>query len=131
MIEPAINWSAEVRLAQAEVTREVADQPGVYQILQNPSYPRYKGMTRVLKIGKSDGSLRKEVSNHFVRHTAANRLARIRKQPGVEVSVVFAVLPDPASAEKALLCRFEDDHWDLPALNSQRGYDRSEDGHYR
>jgi hypothetical protein len=33
-------------------------------------------------------------------------------------------------AEKFLLRGFEDKHWDLPVLNSQRGYDRGEDRHY-
>jgi hypothetical protein len=30
-----------------------------------------------------------------------------------------------------LLRAFEDAHWDLPLLNSQRGYGRGADVHYR
>jgi hypothetical protein len=128
-----IDWSGEVPFEQSGVDREVPEEPGVYQILQNEDYSRYKGETRVLKIGKSDGSLRKEIANHFVRHTAANRLARVRNRPGIEVSIVFAVLPREltAQAEAALLRKFEDDHWDLPVLNSQRGYGRNDDVRYR
>lgn len=128
-----INWSSEVAFEQRTVERDVPEQPGVYQILQGKTYPRYNGVTRVLKIGKSEGNLRQEIENHFVRHTAANRLARVRQLPGLRVSMVFAVLPQElaAQAEAALLRRFEDEHWDLPALNSQRGYGRNADVHYR
>jgi hypothetical protein len=33
--------------------------------------------------------------------------------------------------ESTLLCEFEDLHFDLPELNSQRGYVRDSDRHYR
>lgn len=34
------------------------------------------------------------------------------------------------TAEKRLLREFEDAHWELPLLNSTRGYERGEDRHY-
>jgi len=133
MNEPDIVWSPEVPFEQRFVERDVPDQPGVYRILQSEPYPRYHGNTRILKIGKSEGSLRQEIANHFIRHTTANRLARVRKRPGLQVSVVFALAPQErvAEAEAELLRGFEDEHWDLPVLNSQRGYARSADAHYR
>ena len=133
MSELDIRWSSEVPFESSAVEREVPDSAGVYEILQSETYSRYDGCTRILKIGMSKGSLRGELANHFVRHTAANRLARVRKRPGARVSVIFAVLAQGLveEAEHQLLRRFEDEHWDVPLLNSQRGYARGADGHYR
>ena len=126
-------WSDPIPFDQNALRGQVPRSPGVYQIVQTPAYQRYEGSTAVLKIGKSDGSLQDEVLNHFQRHTAANRLARIRGRPGASVSVVYSVLAvgDVAEAERTLLREFEDRHWDLPVLNSQRGYARATDAHYR
>lgn len=80
----------------------------------------------------SKGNLQQELLNHFIRHVAANRLTRIRKRSGLNITFRYA-LPSPetvAATEKGLLREFEDVHWDLPALNSTRGYDRGEDRHY-
>lgn len=128
-----IHWSGEIPFEQHTVEREVPDSPGVYQILQSQPYCRYNGETRILKIGKSEGSLRQEIGNHFIRHAVANRLVRIRRRPGIEVSVLFATLSKElaGSTEAKLLCDFEDQYWDLPLFNSQRGYARNADRHYR
>lgn len=47
--------------------------------------------------------------------------------------VVFAQLPlaETMVVESMLLCEFEDLHFDLPELNSERGYVRDSDRHYR
>jgi len=129
----SIEWSTEIPFEEDEIGRQVPDKAGVYQILQHEEYPRYVGKTRVLKIGKSDSSLRQELLNHFVRHTVANRLARIRSARDTIVTVVFAEINEEkvTETEKKLLRCFEDAHWDLPVLNSQRGYGRDEDKHYR
>ncbi len=128
-----IRWSEEVAFVQKAIDAAVPDSSGVYQILQDRPYPRYRGHTRILKIGKSDASLRAEICNHFIRHTAANRLARVKAQPGVVVSIVFTSLPpeQAGNAESQLLREFEDTFWDVPLLNSQRGYARGADQHYR
>jgi hypothetical protein len=128
-----IEWSTEIPFKEDEIGTQVPDKAGVYQILQHEEYPRYMGKTRILKIGKSDSSLRQEILNHFVRHTAANRLARIRNVIGTRVTVVFATIGNEKTTEteKKLLRYFEDAHWDLPVLNSHRGYERDEDKHYR
>ena len=127
-----VEWSAEIPFTP-EAIEQVPDSAGVYQILQSAEYPRYEGKTRVLKIGKSDSSLKDEISNHFLRHTIANRLARVRNRACMKVTVVFAVTPDGQASkiENELLRQFEDDHWDLPVLNSQRGYARNQDTKYR
>jgi|WetSurMetagenome_2_1015567.scaffolds.fasta_scaffold114464_2 hypothetical protein len=128
-----IEWSAEIPFLPQTIEKQVPDKAGVYQILQSVEYLRYEGKTRILKIGKSESSLKDEIANHFVRHTVANRLARIRNRPSVKVTVVFAVTPDgqAGKTESELLRRFEDECWDLPALNSQRGYTRNQDVHYK
>ena len=128
-----VTWSAELTFEQSAIRQHVPQQPGVYQIRQVPGYSRYAGTTHVIKIGRSDNDLQAEILNHFVRHTVANRLARIRSQAGVVVSVAFAQLPaaEAGAAEAKLLCEFEDLHFDLPVLNSQRGYARDSDIHYR
>jgi hypothetical protein len=124
-------WSPEIPLDSKSVSEKVPHQPGVYKLLQSGEYHRYLGSTRVLKIGRSARSLQKELLNHLSIHTAANRLARIIGS-GAAVSVVFTVLPTEAAkeAESRLLREFEDLHWDVPTLNSQRGYARGEDSHY-
>ena len=128
-----LEWSGETELARDSLQRAVPCSPGVYRILQSSPYPRYRGTTRVLKLGKCDCDLRRESLNHLQRHTAANRLARVQNQVGIRVTVAVA-LTDSASAgehETAPLREFEDSHWDLPVLNSQRGYGRGADAHYR
>jgi len=80
----------------------------------------------------SKGNLLQELLNHFIRHVAANRLTRIRNQPGINVTFRYVLIsPETVTAaEKSLLRDFEDVHWELPALNSTRGYERGEDRHY-
>lgn len=127
-----LNWSSEYPFERNSL-KNVLEVPGVYQILQSDKYQRYKGTTRVLKIGASKSNLRSEIENHFIRHTAANRLARIRNQKGVRITFM-CVLTDSGNAiklEKHLLKIFEDYHWELPLLNSTRGYIRGEDSHYK
>jgi hypothetical protein len=128
----SLYWSAEIQLDPSAITRAVPHRAGVYRILQSAEYPRYRGTTRVLKIGKSLKDLCEEVLNHAQRHTAANRLNRVRRRANISVTVVFAeTSPEAASeCERRLLRSFEDDHWDLPVLNSQRGYERGSDAHY-
>ena len=133
MPDTPLHWSLEIPFRQDEVVRAVPHSAGVYQVLQGSEYPRYRGSTRVLKIGQSDRDLCGKILNHFQRHTAANRLTRVRGQTDLIVTVVFAKT-DGASAgahEGQLLRAFEDAHWDLPLLNSQRGYGRGADGHHR
>jgi hypothetical protein len=126
-------WSREYPFEADAISRHAPALPGVYELLQSVEYGRYQGKTRILKIGCSRSSLRDELSNHLVRHTAANRLARIRNREGTSVSFKCAIFkPSEARvAEKALLRAFEDECWDLPVLNSTRGYDRRADRHYR
>ena len=130
--ELSIIWSAEVLFEVQAIRTSVPIGAGVYRILQSNEYSRYEGRTRILKIGMSDKNLQKEILNHLGRHTVANRLMRVRSHRGVTVSVVFASVPsqDAKQAESELLRQFEDNHWDLPLLNAQRGYARDEDGHY-
>ncbi len=87
----------------------------------------------MLKIGMSKTDLREEIMNHFQRHTVANRLSRIRNRPEIQVTVDFAIdtVGSATEIERKLLREFEDEHWDLPILNSQRGYARSQDTHYK
>ena len=126
-------WSSEFPFSTQSIDSNAQNAPGVYEILQRNPYSRYRGVTRILKIGMSKKDLRDELRNHVDRHTAANRLARVWGQSGMSVSFRYSILqPDAAAkAEKALLKNFEDIHWDLPVLNSQRGYARGEDNHYR
>jgi hypothetical protein len=127
----ALTWSSPVPFEQDAVRKLIPATPGVYQILQDPPYSRYEGKTDIVKIGKSDGSIQFEVLNHFVRHTCSNRLERIRRRPGVRISVVWVRSSDPAAVESLLLREFEDRYQGLPVLNSQRGYARDTDKHYR
>ena len=126
-------WSDEYWLSAHSIANNAPVTSGVYEILQSHEYPRYRGATRNLKIGVSKNDLSSELANHDIRHTAANRLARVRSQPRLTVSFKYVILGVEAAgnAEKALLKDFEDHHWDLPVLNSQRGYGRGEDRHYR
>ena len=128
-----LEWSAEIPFTQDAIRKDVPSRAGVYQFLQSEEYPRYKGKTRVLKIGESSRGLRGEILNHQTRHTAANRLARIRKLSDAHVSVIYALILDGSTKEieSELLRQFEDSHWDLPMLNSNRGYGRDTDKHYR
>lgn len=121
-------WSAEIPFDQRALAR-VPITPGVYQILQNAVYPRYKGSTRILKIGMSRVSLRKEIGNHFNKHTAANRLKRICRQNTI-ITVTFLELAshDVSAFESRCLRDFEVNYWDLPLLNSTRGFLRGSDG---
>ena len=127
-----LHWSDEIQFDTAAIARVVPYRAGVYQILQSTEYPRYEGTTRILKIGKSLKDLCSELLDHFQRHTAANRLSRIRRKLGVTVTLTFAETdPESASRHEQLLLRlFEDTHWDLPVLNSQRGHERGGDAHY-
>ena len=128
-----VEWSGEIAFTPKAIENQVPTKAGVYQILQSAEYPRYEGTTRVLKIGQSDSNLKDEISNHFVRHTVANRLARVRNRASINITVIFAVTPDgqAANTESELLRQFEDEHWDLPVLNSKRGYARNQDVHYK
>lgn len=129
----ALIWSIEYPFQKKSIEDFAPLDPGVYQILQSIAYPRYEGVTHVLKIGLSEKNLRKEISNHLSRHVAANRLERIRLRHCPQLSFRFSIVDrDVAAAvEKDLLRQFEDRHWDLPTLNAQRGYGRDSDKHYR
>ena len=129
----SIQWSPEHHFESRHIDGHVPRSPGVYEILQSAKYPRYAGETRVLKIGCSKADLRAELSNHLFRHTAANRLARVRNRADVQISFRYAVTAGAlaVSTEKSLLREFEDEHWDLPLLNCTRGYERGADRHYR
>lgn len=124
--------AAEHPFERRYVANNVPEKAGVYLILQSVPYPRYKGATRILKIGCSGSDLRGELLNHFGRHTVSNRLKRLARQPGQTITFSFQEAhPDQAvSRERDMLRRFEDDHWDLPLLNAQRGYYRGQDWHY-
>lgn len=120
------SWKGEFPLTLDGISN-APDVPGVYRIKQSEEYWRYKGFTRVLKIGKSDKSLQEELRNHLNRHTAANRIKRI-KNDALEVTLDYKVLSsdNTDSYEKELLRNSENEHWDLLALNSTRGYKRRE-----
>jgi len=127
------DWSQEFIFSKEVIKQNAPTSPGIYKILQLPEYQRYEGRTRVLKIGQSGSDLQAELLNHFARHTTANRLARIQKRSGVQVTFKHMILDseDAQKEEKSFLRQFEDKHWDLPLLNSKRGYVRDEDRHYR
>lgn len=78
-------------------------------------------------------NLRQEILNHLRRHTVANRLTRVRHSGIKRVTVIYSAASniDAGILDKDLLKRFEDYYWDLAVLNSQRGYQRGEDNHYR
>lgn len=125
-----MQWSKEYLLDVNEIAC-VPNSSGVYEILQAKPYPRYFGETRILKIGMSNKCLREELLNHLNRHTAANRIFRVRKQQSVTFHYREITATDVLETEKDLLRIFEDQYWDLPVFNSTRGYDRGEDLHYR
>ena len=127
-----LKWSKEVHFRRDAINGQFPREPGVYRVIQSKPYSRYKGETRTLKIGQSETDLAEEIIRHLVGpHTAKNRLARIRSQPDLTVTVQ-CILPQqsPTELERKLLRDFEDKHWELPLLNSQRGYRRNEDVHY-
>ncbi len=130
--EVSLNWSSEYPFSTESIKNNASNTSGVYEILQQYEYPRYRGFTRILEIGMSKKDLQSELANHEIRHTAANRLARIRGQSGLGVSFRYCEVEadEAGGVEKALLREFEDRHWDLPVLNAQRGYSRGEDRHY-
>jgi predicted nucleic acid-binding protein len=115
------------------ITENACDAPGVFEIIQAAEYSRYRGVTNVLYIGRSNARVRGELMNTLRRHTIRNRLDRIRGQTDAKVFFRFQAL----SAEQArllegvLLRSFEQEHWEIPVLNSQRGYARDEDHHFR
>lgn len=123
-------WKGPFAFTKHKV-KQVPRNAGVYIIMQSKKYPRYFGSTDILKIGKSNNDLQSELENHFIRHTAANRLIRINNRNDIEVSFEYYETEDATSIEKKLLREFEDQYWDLPVLNSNRGYNRAEDKHYR
>ena len=127
------DWSKEIPFDETTIKNQIPRYAGVYEFLQSEEYPRYKGSTRVLKIGMSKTDLLEEILNHFQRHTVANRLSRIRNKAKIKVSVKFAVTTseNATEIEGNLLRDFEDEYWDLPILNSQRGYSRGQDKHYK
>ena len=125
-----MEWSIEYPLDAKEIA-DTPRSPGVYEILQATAYPRYFGETRVLKIGMSKESLRNELLNHLNRHTAANRIFRVKRRQAVTFHYCEVPAPDVLEAEKALLRQYEDEYWDLPVFNSTRGYERGKDLHYR
>ena len=129
----SLSWSSEYPFSTESIKDNASDTPGVYEILQRDLYARYCGSTRILKIGMSKTDLRGELENHVYRHTAANRLARIRGQAGLGVSFRYCEVEadEAGGVEKALLREFEDRHWDLPVLNAERGYSEGKDRHYR
>ena len=126
-------WSKEIEFKRSEIRGQVPSISGVYKILQSEEYARYQRKTRVLKIGMSHTSLQQELINHFNNHTAANRLARIRKRLGITVTVQYSTVSSELAreVENELLQQFEDEHWELPFLNSTRGYKRNADKHLR
>jgi len=125
-------WSKELPFERGSFDT-VPENPGVYQILQSIEYPRYQGQTRILKIGASKSNLKAELENHFIRHTCANRLQRVRNRNVLKVTFIYLMTEDSMAIEKEknLLQQFEDSHWDLPLLNSTRGYARGKDNHFR
>jgi hypothetical protein len=125
-------WSGKHEFEIAVIRQRVPNEPGVYELLQSSNYPRYRGLTRTLKIGMSNASVQQELLNHFVRHAVANRLTRIRNVPGLKVTFHYAPLSaEPAATvEKRLPRELEGAHWDLPLLNSTRGYERGKDRDY-
>ena len=125
-----MQWSSEYPLVRNEIDG-IPNSSGVYEILQAKAYPRYFGETRILKIGMSKESLRKELLNHLNCHAAANRISRVRRQHIVTFHYCVITTAGALEAEKYLLRQFEDKYWDLPVFNSTRGYERGEDLHYR
>lgn len=126
------DWSPEMPFESAAILA-VPTTAGLYRILQNVEYPRYRGSTRILKIGMSRLNLRAEIRNHFVRHTVANRLKRIRAEKGLSITVqVMSCAAEVARDEEARLLReFEHAHWEVPVFNSTRGFKRGADAFHQ
>jgi len=115
-----MDWPQEYQLDK-EGIKNAPEAPGVYQILQDKGYNRYKGTTRILKIGMSESNLRKELNNHLQRHTVANRIKRIRRDGrSITYQYVVTTADNVKPDEKALLRHFEEDFWDLPTLDLLR-----------
>src|SRR5713101_4004019 len=91
-MESLLRWSQEFDFSADSIHKNAPQTAGVYEILQSPEYSRYSGTTRVLKIGMSESSVRAELLNHLGRHTAANRLTRIRLQRDISVSFKYITL---------------------------------------
>ena len=125
----ASGWSNEFPLDRGGI-RNAPLKSGVYEILQDREYPRYKLLTRTVKIGMSKQNLRQEIENHLQRHTTANRIKRIKNEVRVTYRYKISSPDEAQTIEKVLLKEFEDRHWDLRVCNSTRGYGRNEDGHY-
>jgi hypothetical protein len=122
------NWSQKFELTKESIKGNAPNKSGVFKIIQSVDYPRYFGNTKILKIGMSKSDLQVELLRHLNQHTAANRLARIRRHKIQVFFRYFNCSPEEAEdAERDLLKVFEDKHWDLPVLNSTRGYRRGED----
>jgi excinuclease UvrABC nuclease subunit len=121
-------WSTKFEFDREHIKNNIPIKSGVYVFLQKDFYRRYKGETRIIKIGKSS-NLRQEIENHLIRHTCANRLKRIQKHNNQKIYFQFIEMNEEGidDMEKILLKEFEDEYWDLPILNSQRGYARGED----
>ncbi len=125
-------WSSEYLLVETEVER-TPKKPGAYRIYQSKRYNRYKGATRIIKIGMSGSNLSKELKNHLNRHIVANRIKRITNQEEIKVTFDYLITENKEKAtklERDLLIQFENDHFELPVLNSQRGYRRGEDKYF-
>ena len=132
MLEPRKmdeEWSKEHPLERNGI-RNAPRTAGVYVILQVDEYPRYKFTTRIIEIGKSQQDLMQELENHLQRHTAANRIKRIKKESQVSYRCRSTASDEAPGTEKTLLNELEDRHWDIPVLNSTRGYSRNADSHY-
>lgn len=97
---------------------------GVFEILRDVAYHRYRGETRVLNIGQGS-NLRDEIGRRLTIHTTARRIKKIKLEH--PVTFRYAESDAPKELENKLLKEFEDSHHDLPVLNSQRGYKRNED----
>ncbi|MEE9214036.1 MAG: hypothetical protein V3U54_04460 [Thermodesulfobacteriota bacterium] len=124
-----LNWSQEYTLDSKGI-KNAPHSAGVYKIYQDAEYSRYRGMTRLLKIGMSKSDLQQELGNHLQRHTVANRLKRILKEHKITFRYATTTPDDAPLNEKELLRSFEDEFWDIPVCNSTRGYSRGEDVHY-
>ena len=125
-----IKWSRETPFTKEDVDK-VPETSGVYEFLQSEQYCRYKGQTRTIKFGLSRKSLRQELKNHFNPHTTTNRIKRIQKKQCITFRYLEIPMERVKNIEGEFLKEFEDEHWDLPVCNSERGYSRYEDKHYK
>lgn len=128
----SVNRSIPKLLNRKNIIRHAPEAAGVYEILQDHAYDRYKNKTTILKIGMTSANLREELLRHLYQHTCANRIQRISRKETLKFK--FSLTRPGRAAKKKelqLLKKFEDKYWDLPVLNSTRGYKRGEDKHYR